>query len=268
MKKKHINIITAFITAALFLSASVAAAQETSEIQQEIEKAELLSNDIEGNRELAPFIPYDVYSDALIQLVYARNMLQSNQLVTALFYAKSSYISFKAALALAEAKRLKFDTVEIERDYFKSRTAGKETKPYYSDDKRIAPPSDAAPLIDANLHRINSAYRIQFSDRNLFHDKRFVLHDQGKNSLDKIIRVLKIYPKSSIKIVGHTSSYDYKGYSSRKAGVVADYLKNHDIGPERITRYGMSNREVTDTYYGFRRVDRVEVVITGIGEQQ
>ncbi len=246
-------------------------AADITEIEQAIEKSVLLSNDIDSNAELAPFIPFDVFSDGVIQLIYARNMLEQNKLDTALFYARSSYVRFQTAITLAKARKMKFETLELERDYYKSRKPerlvgpDKKKTPPYGEDRRSDSPIDINPLIDAKLHRKDSAYRVQFSDKNLFQNKRFVLHNHGKNSLDKVIRVLKLYPKSQVKVVGHTDSYDYKGYSSKKAGVVADYLKKNNIASERITEYGMSNREVTDTYYGFRRVDRVELVITGIG---
>ncbi len=42
------------------------------------------------------------------------------------------------------------------------------------------------------------------------------------------------------------------------------YLAEEGIKPERIETIGLGNSEVMDTAIGFRRVNRVEIIITGI----
>jgi len=88
----------------------------------------------------------------------------------------------------------------------------------------------------------------------------------AKNLLDKIIEILKEYPKSKISIEGHTDSkgtkeYNYK-LSGKRADAVAKYFIERGISLERISTMGYGEDlpvASNDTEEGRQRNRRVEI---------
>ncbi|MCU0848001.1 MAG: hypothetical protein MUD12_08965 [Spirochaetes bacterium] len=121
-------------------------------------------------------------------------------------------------------------------------------------------------IISANLIKKGPIYKIELYDKNIFRKSNFKLNDYGVGALNKIVKVLIEYPECKIKIVGHSRDFDYKNYSKYKAKVVSGYLLKNKIDSQRISYMGIGNKEVMDTHLGFRRVDRVEIIVSGINQ--
>jgi outer membrane protein OmpA-like peptidoglycan-associated protein len=92
----------------------------------------------------------------------------------------------------------------------------------------------------------------------------YKISSEGKERLDKIIKVLSAYPNYKMKIVGHTSEQDHNDYSKQKADIIAKYFYEKNVTADRIEVIGLGNKEVLDTYLGYRRVDRVEFILSAL----
>jgi outer membrane protein OmpA-like peptidoglycan-associated protein/tetratricopeptide (TPR) repeat protein len=106
--------------------------------------------------------------------------------------------------------------------------------------------------------------------KNIFYEfDSYVLKDESKIELNKLIQFLKAYPSIKIEVSGHTDNIGSTGYnqtlSEQRAGSVAEYLTNSSIDKERIkyTGYGFS-RPLTsnDSEEGRALNRRTELVIT------
>ncbi len=87
--------------------------------------------------------------------------------------------------------------------------------------------------------------------------------------LDAVILVLKKYPDTTLKIVGHTDSVGTEAYnldlSERRANSVASYLINKGVSPRRIQAYGAGEGlpvATNSTELGRSLNRRVELSIT------
>ncbi len=107
--------------------------------------------------------------------------------------------------------------------------------------------------------------------KNIFYEfDSYMLKDESKIELDKLIQFLKTYPTVEIEISGHTDnigSDEYnKNLSEKRAGSVAEYLINASIENERIiyTGYGSSKPLTSnDSEEGRALNRRTELVVTG-----
>ena len=122
------------------------------------------------------------------------------------------------------------------------------------------------PVMDAQFFKKGDVFRANAYDRQIFTVRKnhvyYTLSSGGKEKLDKIVRVLAAYPDYRMKIVGHTAGSDYNEYSRQKADIVAKYFYGKNISSDRIEIMGLGNKEVLDTHLGFRRIDRVEFILT------
>ncbi|MBN2214801.1 MAG: PD40 domain-containing protein [Bacteroidales bacterium] len=105
--------------------------------------------------------------------------------------------------------------------------------------------------------------------KNIFYEfDSYVLKDESKIELDKLIGFLKTYPSVKIEVSGHTDSIGPVEYnqmlSEQRARSVAHYLTNSSVGSDRIkyAGYGFSMPLTTnETEEGRALNRRTEVII-------
>ena len=227
-------------------------ATNKEEVKKIIDKAESIGDEVENNSLLKEFIPFDVYSDALLHIIYARNQLDKKKYDSAYFYGAISIIKFETATVFAQAKKTEYDRIVLERDFFRDQKGLKTAN------------STLRYLINANLEKRGNAFRIIFLDKFLFSKKSKRLNKVGEKRLSKILPILRGFPRCKIKVISHSYYYDNKFYTQHKANRILKYFRQNGIKRNRLNAIGMGNKEVVETYLGYRRVNRIELVISGI----
>ena len=104
---------------------------------------------------------------------------------------------------------------------------------------------------------------------NIFYEfDSYLLKDESKIELDKLVQFMKTYPSVKIEISGHTDDIGTNEYnmtlSEQRAGSVAEYLMNSSIDNERIkyVGYGFSKPLISnDSEEGRALNRRTELVI-------
>lgn len=130
----------------------------------------------------------------------------------------------------------------------------------------IAPPAIAiAPVPPEPVLKSDSL--IVLSDL-LFELNSSKLRDEHITALDNLGAFLQAHPSIRIRVTGHTDNTGTERHnvalSTRRAGVVAEYLVDHGATLERITYEGFgSSQPITDnrTEEGRKRNRRVEVLL-------
>jgi hypothetical protein len=225
-----------------------------NDIKTIISKADTFAEEIDQMKDIAQFIPYDMYSQAIIDIIFARNLLEEGKLLEANFYANAGYIRFQAAVLIGETKKLRYQKIEHNQ--------GLKKGPCNS---AIV---DINSMINARFIKKGPYYSTYILDRHLFANikgnESLNINSIGKQRLTHIIKAMKENPEANIKIVGHTDYNDYKGYSLQKAKAVGLFLIQNGISQNRIKTFGLGNKEVIETYQGYRRVSRVELILSGL----
>jgi len=104
---------------------------------------------------------------------------------------------------------------------------------------------------------------------NIFYEfDSYLLKDESKIELDKLVQFMKTYPSVKIEISGHTDDIGTNEYnmtlSEQRAGSVAEYLMNSSIDNERIkyAGYGFSKPLISnDSEEGRALNRRTELII-------
>lgn len=242
---------------------------DKNEALKAVEESESGIVKLELNEEINDFIPHDLYSDAVINSMNARNYitpyddgeLSEEDVNAAYYYAIISLIKLQAAEYRARARKLHMDYL-LKNSSRESSTADQET------------PADAPPpsqsggpiisLFEAGLVIKNNTFKADLLDRDILTSDGTELSRAGRERLAKIALVLKIYSGATIQVIGHTSRPDRRELSASKARMAAAELEKHGIASKRIKTAGLGNSVVMYTPFGYRRVDRTEVVISGI----
>ncbi|MCP4137242.1 MAG: OmpA family protein [bacterium] len=223
---------------------------------QMIDKASSIISSMDQNAELKEYYPYDLYSESINDITKSQVQMDDSNYEAAYYFASVAIIKLEATMIFAESRKLRQAKLIHEKNYYKQK-ASKVVK--------IKPGSSPTRyLIEANLTQKGNFYRIELLDKYLFKRRTHKFINKGSASLNKIVRVLRAYPESTIKIIGHTGKYDLQKYSARKARAVSEFFINADIAEKRVDFAGIGNKVVMDTPLGFRRVDRVEIIISNI----
>lgn len=134
-------------------------------------------------------------------------------------------------------------------------------------DKQAAELEKTVP--DAKVERVGEGIVVEFSSDVLFGFDQSDLSYQSKGSLDKLVKVLNIYPDTDIEVQGHTDSKGSEAYnqtlSEKRAGTVSNYLKNQGIAYSRvgIRGYGETAPKYSNSSSSGRDQNRrVEFLIT------
>jgi hypothetical protein len=214
-----------------------------------INNAETIEKNLEINQELNAYYPFDVFSRAILDVTKARNYLDDKKYSEAYYHGSMATVRLEIARLVAQARLIRYQKMKLLSDLCGSGAR-----------------SNA--LMDANFFKKGPVFRAVLFDRQVFLKKNnrifYQLDLSGKDKLGKIIKVMLAYPKCKLKIAGHSDEVDNSEYTRRKAEVVLKYFLEKNVPPDRIEAVGMGNKEVMETHLGYRRVSRVEFILTGL----
>lgn len=134
-------------------------------------------------------------------------------------------------------------------------------------DKQAAEIKNTVP--DAKVERVGEGIVVEFSSNILFGYDKFDLSMEAKTNLDKLVKILNVYPDTDIEVQGHTDSKGSESYnqdlSQNRAGAVSGYLYNNGISDNRIRTKGFGEnmpKYDNNTENGRSQNRRVEFLIT------
>ncbi len=221
---------------------------EKDEVKSLILQAEEIVAEIDENSSIREHVPYYIYSDGIIDIIRARIQLEENTLDRAWYFISIARIKLKTARVLGEARRIKSRTDKMLLAYYKQSSL-----------QEVSETLDM--ILVLGLKKKENIYKTDRPDDLLFRSREFKLQEEGMHELDRIIRLMKAMPGCRLKVVGHSSEFDYKDATVRKAHICRKYIIEKGIDPERVEATGLGNSEPVRTYGGFRRTDRVEFIL-------
>jgi len=122
---------------------------------------------------------------------------------------------------------------------------------------------------DAKVERVGEGIVVEFSSNVLFGFDSSSLSGDAKVNLDKLVKILNVYPDTDIEVQGHTDSKGSESYnqnlSQSRAGAVSGYLYNNGISNNRIRTKGFGvnvPKYDNNTESGRTQNRRVEFLIT------
>lgn len=122
---------------------------------------------------------------------------------------------------------------------------------------------------DAKVERVGEGIVVEFSSNVLFGFDSSNLSTDAKTNLDKLVKVLNVYPDTDIEIQGHTDSKGSENYnqtlSEKRAGAVSGYLTSKGINYSRVRTKGFGEtlpKYDNGTEDGRSQNRRVEFLIT------
>lgn len=134
-------------------------------------------------------------------------------------------------------------------------------------DKQAAEIKNTVP--DAKVERVGEGIVVEFSSNVLFGFDSSNLSADAKTNLDKLVKILNVYPDTDIEVQGHTDSKGSQSYnqnlSEKRAGAVSGYLYTKGILNTRIRTKGFGEnmpKYDNNTEDGRSQNRRVEFLIT------
>ena len=134
-------------------------------------------------------------------------------------------------------------------------------------DKQAAEIAKTVP--DAKVERVGEGIVVEFSSNILFGYDKSDLSSDAKVNLEKLVKILNVYPDTDIEVQGHTDSKGSESYnqnlSQSRAGAVSVYLYNKGIANDRIRTKGFGEnmpKYDNNTDAGRSQNRRVEFLIT------
>lgn len=134
-------------------------------------------------------------------------------------------------------------------------------------DKQAAEIKNTVP--DAKVERVGEGIVVEFSSNVLFGFDSSNLSADAKTNLDKLVKILNVYPDTDIEVQGHTDSKGSQSYnqslSENRAGAVSGYLYTKGISNSRIRTKGFGEnmpKYDNNTEDGRSQNRRVEFLIT------
>lgn len=122
---------------------------------------------------------------------------------------------------------------------------------------------------DAKVERVGEGIIVEFSSNVLFGFDSSTLSADAKTNLDKLVKVLDVYPDTNIEVQGHTDSKGSEAYnrnlSEERAGKVSAYLTSEGIAYDRLSIKGLGEtapKYDNNTDDGRSQNRRVEFLIT------
>lgn len=122
---------------------------------------------------------------------------------------------------------------------------------------------------DAKVERVGEGIVVEFSSNVLFAFDSSNLSSDAKINLDKLVKVLNVYPDTDIEVQGHTDSKGSEAYnltlSEKRAGAVSSYLTSKGISYSRVRINGFGEsipKYDNSTEDGRSQNRRVEFLIT------
>ncbi len=228
------------------------------DVKGEIEEAKSYMKALDENTDVHPFIPFQNYYNAKVYLDTAVYQFEEEREYDASsFYAVIASVEIRTTHLIAKARYWQHKKLEFERDLMKDIVANGSRQ------ARIQ-----LALAESQLRKSGAVYRAVFLDYNTFasNDETYPITPAGRSDLDRIARVLQSYPRSTIKITGHSRIQDEGNKKSlQKAQKAAAYLsESKGISARRITSSGAGNQYPMDIDKNIVGIDRIEVEISGI----
>lgn len=134
-------------------------------------------------------------------------------------------------------------------------------------DKQAEEITKAVP--DAKVARVGEGIVVEFSSNVLFGFDQSNLSSAAKVNLDKLVKILEVYPDTNIEIQGYTDSKGSKSYnqtlSEQRAEAVSAYLYSKSIAQNRLKSVGYGETLPSydnSTESGRTQNRRVEFLIT------
>jgi outer membrane protein OmpA-like peptidoglycan-associated protein len=122
---------------------------------------------------------------------------------------------------------------------------------------------------DAKVERVGEGIVVEFSSNVLFGYDKSDLSSDAKVNLEKLVKILNVYPDTDIEVQGHTDNKGSEAYnqnlSQTRAGAVSTYLYNKGIANSRIRTKGFGEnmpKYDNKTDEGRSQNRRVEFLIT------
>jgi outer membrane protein OmpA-like peptidoglycan-associated protein len=122
---------------------------------------------------------------------------------------------------------------------------------------------------DAKVERVGEGIVVEFSSNVLFGFDSKKLSTEAKTNLDKLVKILNVYPDTDIEVQGHTDNKGSRSYNQKlsksRAEAVSDYLNDNGISNLRIKSVGFGEdlpKYDNDSESGRAQNRRVEFVIT------
>ena len=122
---------------------------------------------------------------------------------------------------------------------------------------------------DAKVERVGEGIVVEFSSNVLFGFDSKTLSSEAKSNLDKLVKVLNVYPDTDIEVQGHTDSSGSQSYNQKlsksRAQEVSKYLANNGIASRRINSVGFGEdlpKYDNNTESGMAQNRRVEFLIS------
>ncbi len=122
---------------------------------------------------------------------------------------------------------------------------------------------------DAKVERVGEGIVVEFSSNVLFGFDSSNLSSDAKVNLEKLVKVLNVYPDTDIEVQGHTDSKGSEAYnrnlSEQRAGEVSGYLTGKGISYSRVRIKGFGEslpKYDNSTEDGRSQNRRVEFLIT------
>lgn len=253
-QNKELDMKNKFILIIIIISCSLKAfAWDQPEARKIIKYTQKILIKIDNNLEIRSFIPYDIYGDALTELIEARSNYNDGNYTKAYYLAAVSSIKLETISLLADAKKIREKTIILERDYYRQQI-------------NISNNDICTDLLSANVQQKGDAYVMVIYDKDLFQKDKKGISEQAQHKIAKLINIMAVTQEIKITIAGHTSKTDYKDFSKFKAELISKHLQNSGISADRITTYGMGTNEVMNTPWGFKNIDRVELILHGISK--
>ncbi len=218
-----------------------------------ITKAEKVLEDVDTHPDRSE-MPHDLYNDGVLYILYAKNNMDENKYLEAHYYASIAIIRLETSIIIAQTKKIRSQILMLERDYYRS-GAGDIS-------------GTSAGILESGLVKKGRALIGNYYDHQIFirknHRMYYQISPEGREKLLKIVRIIQSHPKCSVKIVGHSQAIDYRNDTGRKAETVRIFIEKAGIDSGRIAALGMGDREVLSTPEGYRKISRIEIIITDI----
>lgn len=122
---------------------------------------------------------------------------------------------------------------------------------------------------DAKVERVGEGIVVEFSSNVLFGFDSSSLSYEAKTNLDKLVKVLNVYPDTDIEVQGHTDSKGSQSYnqnlSESRAQTASGYLSSNGTAYSRIRTVGFGEnmpKYDNGTESGRSQNRRVEFLIT------
>jgi outer membrane protein OmpA-like peptidoglycan-associated protein len=248
--KNNLKLIPVLLISVIIISFPAYSKDRNTSLKA-IEQSENSLKNLDSLIEIKQYIPSDIYNEAVINIINARSQYDKSEFDSAYYLATVAYIRLEAAKNFSKAKENKNKKIMLELESCRKNPTGINSNKINA-------------ILDSGLLKKNETLTISILDKNLFSGGDFKLSDAGKKKLSGIIEVIKLFPECSVKIAGHSSSFDYKAYTKYKAEAIMKYFISSGVTAENVSSDGIGNNEVLETPVGFKRLDRVEIIISGI----